>query len=456
MKAKKFLLLIGDIAILFVSLALALTIRYGGFNLATFKQHLIPFAVIYFLWIIVFYIHNLYDIRIAKNNLIFNSALFRSLAINAALAIGFFYLIPKISIAPKTNLFLNIVVFAALFYLWRRIFNLLLGSSTLKTSTAIIGSDPLTFELAKEIISNPQLGYRLRFIIRERAQDFIGERLRGIEIVDGTDNLKSILTQAKIGTVVVAPDAYQSPDLIGSLYDCIPHKIDFVNLPTFYEDFTQRIPLGAINQVWFLENLTENKKETYETAKRITDFIGGLILLTVSFPFWLLIALIIKLDSEGPIFYKQQRVGQGGNLFNIIKFRSMIKDAEKYTGPTWTKSDEDPRITKIGRFLRKTRIDEIPQLWNILKGEMSFVGPRAERPEFHKELEEKIPFYQERYLIKPGLSGWAQIKFRYGSSVSDNFEKLQYDLYYIKNRSFIFDLGIILKTINIVLRGGGR
>jgi lipopolysaccharide/colanic/teichoic acid biosynthesis glycosyltransferase len=139
----------------------------------------------------------------------------------------------------------------------------------------------------------------------------------------------------------------------------------------------------------------------------------------------------------------------------MLKFRTMIKDAENSNGAVWAQQD-DRRITRAGKFLRKTRLDELPQLWNILHGEMSFVGPRAERPEFHKELEEKIPFYDERYLIKPGLSGWAQIKFRYGASIKDAAEKLQYDLYYIKNRSFLLDLGIVLKTITIVLRKEGR
>jgi len=167
------------------------------------------------------------------------------------------------------------------------------------------------------------------------------------------------------------------------------------------------------------------------------------------------IILAIKISSPGPIFYRQKRLGQAGKVFEIIKFRTMDQNAEKFTGAVWT-VEGDPRITKIGNLLRKMRLDELPQLWNILKGEMSFVGPRAERPEFHEQLKQEIPFYEERYIIKPGLSGWAQINYRYGSSVADAAEKLQYDLYYIKNRSLILDLGIILKTVNIALKQAGR
>jgi len=167
------------------------------------------------------------------------------------------------------------------------------------------------------------------------------------------------------------------------------------------------------------------------------------------------IALAIKTSSSGPVFYKQKRLGQSGRTFEIIKFRTMRRDAEKDTGAVWT-TENDPRITGAGNFLRKTRLDELPQVWNILKSEMSFVGPRAERPEFHGTLQKEVPFYEERYLIKPGLTGWAQINFRYGSSIQDATEKLKYDLYYIKNRSILLDLGIVLKTIRIAFKQTGR
>ena len=186
--------------------------------------------------------------------------------------------------------------------------------------------------------------------------------------------------------------------------------------------------LGSINQIWFLENLGEARKKTFEIAKRVGDLILAAIFGVVSLIFYPFIILLIKVSSSGPILYRQERVGQAGKTFEIIKFRTMIKNAEQKTGAVWA-IDNDPRVTAVGRFLRKTRLDEIPQLWNILRGEMSFVGPRAERPEFHELLQKNVPFYEERYLIKPGLTGWAQINFRYGSSVEDAEEKLKYDLY---------------------------
>jgi len=461
MHIKKLILLIGDIIILYAALAAALTIRYRGFDLLTLKNHLLPFTIIYLFWIIIFYIHNLYDLDIAKNNAIFYSALLRALLINVAFTIVFFYFAPqvsKITITPKTNLLLTTLIFIILSLLWRNIFNRFAGSTALNINTAVIGHNLQVLELAKEIIKNPQLGYKINLIIKHKEdgdiKDFDKLGLENIATKTGLDNLRETLVQRKITTAIVAPEIYRSPELIQNLFDCLRHKIDFINLPGFYEKIAQKVPVSAINQIWFLENISQRQRRFYEFSKRFFDFFAAIALLIVSLPFWPIIALIIKLESPGPIFYKQIRIGQGGKPFKVIKFRSMIKDAEK-DGPKMAQKN-DPRVTKFGRFLRKTRFDELPQLWNIIKGEMSFIGPRAERPEFHEELKRKIPFYQERYLIKPGLSGWAQIKYGYSSSIEDNFEKIQYDLYYVKNRSFFFDLGIILKTINIILRGGGR
>ena len=456
MKTKKFILLLGDVVILYASLVFALTIRYNGFDLGILNRHLLPFSIIYLIWIIIFYIHNLYELDIAKNNVEFSSALIRALIIGGLISVVFFYLAPRSAfgeITPKTKLFLNILIFVVLFYFWRYLFNFLAGSLKLKLNTAIIGYNPQAIELAKEIIKNPQLGYKLKIIIKNH-EAIDRADFPDIKISEGIKNLKESLEQEKIAVAVVAPEIYQSPDLIQNLFECIRYKIDFVNLSEFYETLTQKVPLTAINQVWFLENISQQNKTTYEFLKRFFDIFFAIILFVVSVPLWIIIAIIIKTESPGPIFYKQTRIGQGGKPFTLTKFRSMIKEAEK-DGPKMAQKD-DPRITKFGTFLRKTRLDELPQLWNIIRGQMSFVGPRAERPEFHQELKSKIPFYQERYLIKPGLSGWAQIKCGYSSSVEDNFEKIQHDLYYVKNRSFILDLSIILKTINIILKGGGR
>jgi lipopolysaccharide/colanic/teichoic acid biosynthesis glycosyltransferase len=231
--------------------------------------------------------------------------------------------------------------------------------------------------------------------------------------------------------------------------------MDFASLAAFAEQLTGRVPLGAISQQWFLENISENSKRSYDSAKRVFDVVAAVVLGIPTLALMPFIVLAIWLNSPGYPFIHQRRTGLHGKPFVLVKFRSMIPDAEKHTGAVWA-DDHDPRITVVGDFLRRTRLDELPQLWNILRGDISLVGPRAERPELDAKLATDIPFYFERYFIKPGLSGWAQINYPYVSSTHDAVRRLEHDLYYIKHRSLVLDLEIILKTINISLRQEGK
>ncbi|MFN7622214.1 MAG: TIGR03013 family XrtA/PEP-CTERM system glycosyltransferase, partial [Acidobacteriota bacterium] len=224
---------------------------------------------------------------------------------------------------------------------------------------------------------------------------------------------------------------------------------------SLYEKLTGKISVQMLRPSWLIFSGGGKRTTFWNSLRRIFNVLLALSGLILAFPVMLLAALAIRLDSRGPIFYIQERVGRHGQLFHIIKFRSMRVDAESDGLPQWAQTD-DPRVTRVGRFMRKTRIDEIPQFINVLRGEMSFVGPRAERPFFVEQLSRQIPYYEQRHLVEPGLTGWAQVNYGYGSSVEDALQKLQYDLYYIKNVSLLFDLWIILKSIRIVLFGYGR
>src|SRR3989338_4309366 len=437
---KKIGLLLLDISALYGALAITLFIRYKDNFGEQYEIHFAPFLFIFALWIFILYITNLYDFGFLRNNLEFYSNLSRTIVIASAISFIFFYLIPVFDITPRTNLVIFIGLFSGIIFATRTVFNKA-NAGGFKKPLLIVGVNNQSLELAKFVEENPQLGYELKYIM-----DLAKE---------GIKNVDQIIKQEKINTVVISPETYQAPQIIDTFYRSLENRVTFKNLSSFYEQMTNKVPLGAINQIWFLENLSEGSKKTYEEMKRFFDIIFAIIFGIITLPFITLIALTIKIGSSGPVLYRQKRVGQNGKNFEIIKFRTMRKDAEKETGAVWAEKD-DPRTTLLGKFLRKTRIDELPQLWNILRGEMSFVGPRAERPEFHDELKTEVPFYEERYIIKPGLSGWAQINYHYGSSVNDAAQKLQYDLYYIKNRSLILDLGIILKTINIALRQAGR
>lgn len=436
---KKFLTVFSDTAILYISLVLTLLVRYPDSFSEQYQIHIYPFSLIFVLWLLVFYIANLYEPKLLRNNVHFYSALFQAIIIATAISVLFFYSIPLYGITPRTNLLVFVAIFTGFNFISRSLFNNLFQKS-FKKSVLIVGGNSQSLELAIFIKENPQLGYELKQVLN----------LATNELKD----IDQIIREEKINTIVLSPEAYQSPEIIDIFYKLLEHKVSFMNLSSFYERLTGMVPLGAINQIWFLENLNEGNKKMYEIFKRGSDVVFATVLGLISILFYPFIILLVKMTSEGPVFYKQTRVGRANKLFEIIKFRTMNKDAEKDTGAVWA-SQDDPRITPVGRFMRKTRIDELPQLWNIFKGEMSFVGPRAERPEFHERLK-VVPFYEERYLIKPGLSGWAQINFRYSSSVADAAEKLKYDLYYIKNRSFVLDLGIALKTIRIMFQRAGK
>ncbi len=223
---------------------------------------------------------------------------------------------------------------------------------------------------------------------------------------------------------------------------------------SFYETLTGKLSVEQMNPGWLIYSEGFRHSHLKRLSKRVLDIVISVVMIVLLLPLSLLLAIIIKLESKGPVLFSQERVGEKKKPYRIYKFRSMVDRAESQSGPKWAE-DDDPRITRVGKFFRKWRLDEIPQLWNVLKGDMSFVGPRPERDFFIKELEKEIPYYGKRFTVKPGLTGWAQVSYGYGSSVEDAVEKLNYEMFYIKNMSIILDLVIILRTVKTVLFGRG-
>jgi sugar transferase (PEP-CTERM system associated) len=230
--------------------------------------------------------------------------------------------------------------------------------------------------------------------------------------------------------------------------------VSFDHLASVYEEYTGKIAVENLRPSWFIFSDGFRKSAVLTTAKRVVDLTVGAIGLVLAVPLMAVIALLVKLASRGPVLYHQTRVGQHGRYFTVHKFRSMVTDAEAGTGAVWAQRN-DSRITPVGRVLRRTRLDELPQLWNVLRGDMSLVGPRPERPEFVQSLTDQIPFYGQRHVVRPGLTGWAQVRYTYGASVEDAMEKLQYDLYYIKNMSLALDLFILFSTVKTILHRQG-
>ena len=453
---KKIILVLGDIILLYLSLVITLNLRYGEFNKEILKEHFWPFSIVFTIWLVVFFINGLYEIRKVKNDYKFFGQLINNLIINTLLAFSFFYLILGrfSSLKPQTVLIILIFVFACLWILWRKLFFYIISSAKLSNNLVIIGISPESLLLAEEIITKPQMGYSLKLFFNP---DFstIPEKFQIIPTKKDLVDLKNELIKHKIDTIVLVNNPKYSPDVAKHLFESMDLNVSYFNLTDFYEKITGKILINSLERNWFFENLSKKNNQLFLVIKRFYDIFFASLFGLMSLLFLPLLALAIKLESKGQLIYKQKRVGLNGKEFYALKFRSMRQDAEK-DGAQWAK-EKDDRVTKIGKFIRKSRIDEIPQFWNIIKGEMSFVGPRPERPEFVEELKKEIPFFNERHLVKPGLTGWAQINFPYGASVEDAKEKLQYDLFYIKNQSIALDISIILKTINTILsRSLGR
>lgn len=429
---RKFLLFWGDIVCLYLSLLGTIFLSLQGEPGKEWAaMHFLPFSIIYFFWLVVFYVFGLYDLKIIKSGPLFYTKILGALLACLGLGIVFFYLIPFFGIAPKTNLVLNLALFGILFIIWRKIFYAVF-SGRISNRLAIVGQNQQAQELAKEIALRPYLGYRL------------------VELDTGRDLLPQI-KENRIDTLIIPDNLETNSWLTKNLYQSLPARVSFMDWAKAYEIICQKIPVSFVGQAWFLKNLKEGEKGLYDKAKHKIDVVLALLLLILSSPLWLIISLLIKLGDGGPVFYRQERVGKDRKLFSLFKFRSMKCDAESKTGAVWAKK-EDPRTTGIGKWLRKSHLDELPQMINILKGEISLVGPRPERPEFVEDLEKEIPYYHIRHLIKPGFTGWAQLKFRYGRSVMDAKEKFQYDLYYMKNRSLFLDIGILLKTFQLFFK----
>lgn len=423
-KLKKFLIISADFLLLCISLFFTLALRYGSFPSSELMGiHLKPFILIYFVWLIIFYIAGLYDIEKFISPTSLRNCLFKTMVASGIIAILIFYFIPYFKITPKTNLFINTLIAFLIIWTWRKI----LLRSTIKSSKIKIffwGKSREIDDFAKFIENRPQLGYKIT---------------SDISLVD---------------IIIISEQAKKNPEFVHSLYEMILLGKTISDFDKFYESITGKIPVYLIDKIWFLENLAEIDKKVFEKFKRVADIILAILFfipLIILYPF---IAVAIKINSNGHVFYRQKRVGKNSEVFEIMKFRSMVINAE-VNGAQWA-SENDGRITFIGNILRKTRIDELPQIWNVLKGNLSFIGPRPERPEFVKQLTGQIPYYSMRHLVRPGLSGWAQINFPYGASVEDSMEKMQYDLYYIKNRSFFLEISIILKTITVILSRQGR
>ncbi|MFA5386668.1 MAG: sugar transferase [Candidatus Paceibacterota bacterium] len=452
----KFFLLFGDFILIYLALFLALIIRHGDFSfLSNIKigVFLFHFSSLALFWIMFLYILNFYEIPPFRRVFVFFKNLLIFFFLAGALGVAYFYLRPEAIITPKTILFLDIMMFSVLFCIWRYVFGRILKLRNFKEKMIVIGFRSGLEELVDSNLLSGA-GYEVSAFFSpepsffEKVSSFSGLAKHGV--VSDINELKKIIKKERVGTVVFPRFLEGNEKIIQQIFFNLPLKLNYISFADLYETLTKKVPIGAVNEAWFLENLSRSEKNVEEMVKRLFDIIFSFVWFVITVVLFPFVALVIKLDSSGHIFYTQKRIGKEGKIFKLYKFRTMVENAEQ-DGPQWAQPN-DPRVTRIGKVLRKLYLDEFPQFYNILKGDISFVGPRPERPEFVEKLKEEIPYYDIRHLIKPGFTGWAQINYHYGASVEEAKEKLQYDLYYIKNRNFFMDLGIILKTVRMIFR----
>jgi sugar transferase (PEP-CTERM system associated) len=448
-------LLLGEAILIFCAVVGAVYLRLGmqdsPYELIVRHGYMkAAFATVFCLT--AFYLFDLYDFIVMHDRRELVLRLVQALGL-AWIALAFsFYAYPGLMLGRSVTL-IALPLALALMVSWRICIHWFLGHPSFGERILVVGSGKLAVEVAREVLNRPDAGYRIVGFVGTDSEQ-LGKSLINPRVIGLTEDLDEIVKREDIDRIVVAMGERRGQLPTDKLLQLsLAGQVSIEEGATFYERVTGRVSLNMIRPSWLIFTGRGRQVKLEAVTRSAVHWLVAFVGLLLSLPIVGLTAILIKLDSRGPVFYRQERVGRNGRNFVLVKFRSMRTDAEK-TGPVWA-SKSDDRTTRVGRIIRKVRIDEIPQFWNILRGEMSFVGPRPERPHFVAQLAKEIPYYEQRHLIPPGLTGWAQIKYPYGASIEDARQKLQYDLFYIKNHSLVLDAIVLFETIKIILFGRG-
>ncbi|MBU4606075.1 MAG: TIGR03013 family PEP-CTERM/XrtA system glycosyltransferase, partial [Proteobacteria bacterium] len=446
------LLMIGG-AVLAVYFRLGTSAEIFTFRYSWYRLLLVPVVLQ-----VTFYYSDLHNFRISRPFIWIVARVTQAMAVGTLALAVVYYFLPRLLLG-RGILFLSFIITTLLVLIWRGLYRWALQQRFLAARLLILGSGSLADSIIEELISRSDNVYNVVGIM-DLSADGLARRagdeptpevnlseqwasLLKAELRHDPSELMGLVRYLEVNMVVAAMDEKRGRMPMQELLEVRMVGVPIITGEDFYEQIAGRILADRIRPGWLIFSPGFTTSRLRSLTKRAMDVAISLMGLLLSLPFTWLIALAIKLDSKGPLIYRQERTGQHGKIFQVLKFRSMVSDAEKLSGPVWAEED-DSRITRVGRIMRKTRLDEIPQMYNVLKGEMSFVGPRPERPNFVKQLSQELPYYQERLKVKPGITGWAQICYPYGSTVNAALEKLNYDLYYIKHSSISMDMTILL------------
>lgn len=455
---RRLLLMGGDLAACLLAVLIALyvwtLVAREPFDLDFIAQQLVWFVVLPPLWLLLAGANNFYDLRVAANRL---QSIQRLVLITLQMLVLYvlvFFLSDRAALPRLFIVYYGVAAFV-LVAVWRFLNPALIGWASEPRRILIVGTNQASRTLIDTLHAEGAGTYDIVGVIS--SSEVVGQALNGVPVIGTASQLLRVALHSQVRELVVTSTHELDNEMFQALMDAYERGIVITPMPLLYERVAERVPVEHVGDHWsrVLPVVNENVLNPYPYLKRMIDIGLSVVAMLPYMALLPFIVLAIKLDSAGPVFYTQARVGRYGRTFKIVKFRTMIVDAEKYSGAVFAE-ENDPRITRVGRFLRRTRLDELPQLVNILRGEMSWIGPRPERPEHVARLQAKIPFYRARHVIRPGLTGWAQVKYRYGANDEDALIKLQYDLFYIRHQSLWLDVDILIRTVGKVLNMAGR
>lgn len=433
----------GELLLIFGSVALAASLQ----NTPDLPGNLWKIAVVTVICQLCLYYNDFYDLTAVQTSRELVVRLLQAGGTASIVLAVMYFVVPDLMIG--NGIFVSsLFVFLVAILMWRLAFNRLTGSLRLEERVLFVGTGETARKVARQVLDQRAFAYRIIGFIDDDASR-IGERIVNPAIVGTPADIDRLVQQHHIDRIVVGLSDRRGKLPLEELLRAKMAGVRVEDATTTYERVTGKILIDDLRPSWLIFSDGFRVSRVMRLMKRTIDLTLALALALATFPLMLLTALAVWLEDGSPILYRQERVGENGKTFVLSKFRSMRHDAETGT-PMWAR-DGDERVTRVGRVIRTTRLDELPQLWNVVRGDMSFVGPRPERPYFVDALSRAIPFYQQRHAVKPGLTGWAQVKYRYGSSLEDAMEKLRYDLYYVKHLSIFFDLTIVFDTVKVVL-----